>query len=74
MSQHHDSHGGGGTNEWLATHMGGIIMPFGEVFEKVIDKLMVFAVNGAFKKIAGLYLVIFSPIVVLEFLLYLVKS
>ncbi|MDB4992372.1 MAG: hypothetical protein JWL75_617 [Parcubacteria group bacterium] len=73
MSQHHDSHSGGGGMDWLAEHMGGLIMGFGKKFEGFLEKIMFFVVNGGFQRVAIIYLVIFTPILLLEFLIHLVR-
>lgn len=73
MSQHHDEshhggHGGGGATEWVSHHMGGIIMPFGQAFEGLLERVMYFIVNGYFMKAATIYFFVFSPILLLEFI------
>jgi hypothetical protein len=47
--------------------MGGFIMPFGKAFEGLLEKAMFFIVNGYFKKLASWYLVLLSPLLLLEF-------
>jgi hypothetical protein len=59
--------------EWLATHMGGIIMPFGKKFEGFIERIMFFLVNDYFRRIAILYFVLLAPAIVLEFLFHFVR-
>jgi hypothetical protein len=73
MSQQHDSHSGGGGEEWVAKHLGGLIMPFGKKFEGFIEKIMFFLINDYFRKIAVIYMVILTPIIVLEFFVHFVR-
>lgn len=69
----HGGHGGGGIDEWLVNHMSGIIMPFGKVFERCMEQIMFFLVNDFFRKVAIVYLVIFSPILLVEFLVRFIQ-
>ncbi len=73
MSQQHESHSGGGGMEWLAKHMGGIVMPFGQKSEAFFERIMFLLVNNIFQRIALLYMVIFTPLIVLEFLVHFVR-
>jgi hypothetical protein len=69
MSAHgHGSHGGGTPTEWVSQHLGGLILPMGKKFEGFLDKIMFLLVNGFFARAATLYLVIFTPILLFQFL------
>lgn len=53
--------------DWLLLHMGNVITSYGEAFEQFMEKAMMPAVNGAFGKLARLYLYVMTPILVLVF-------
>lgn len=59
--------------EWLAQNMGGLIMPFGQKAERFAERVMFFLVNDFFRRAAVIYMVVFTPLIVLEFLLKFVR-
>jgi len=67
MSGHHESQGSGGGVAWMETHLAGFILPFGKAFERFMDWSMFLAVNGIYLRIAVVYLAVFTPILLLEF-------
>ena len=66
----HGVHGAQGAGAWMEQHLGGLIMPFGERVEKVFESMMSPIVNGLFAKAAVVYLAIFTPVLLVEFLLH----
>ncbi len=73
MSQHHGAHSGGGGPQWLENHLGGLVIPFGERFERFLERIMYFLVNDFFRKAAVFYMVVFTPVLLLEFVFRLVQ-
>lgn len=63
-------HGGEGAVAWMERHLGGIVMPFGERVEALLERMLALLVNGLFSKIAFAYLIVFTPVLVIEFLLH----
>ncbi len=74
MSQHHDAHSGGGGPQWLENHLGGLVMPFGERFERFLDRIMYLLVNDFFRKAAVLYMAVFTPLLLVEYVVRLAHS
>ncbi len=56
-------------NEWLNTHLGGLIMPFGERAEAVMERSMFFFVNNLFTRLSKLFVVVLSPLLLIEFVM-----
>jgi hypothetical protein len=72
MSDNHQPHAGGHHSgnpamDWLILHMGEPITSYGEAFERFMEKAMMPAVNGAFGKMARLYLYVMTPVLVIVF-------
>jgi hypothetical protein len=65
----HGGHHGPSPVAWVATHLGGAIVPFGEWFERRAEGGMFLIVNGFFLRAAAAYLIIFTPVILIEFLI-----
>ena len=69
-----DGHGKGGAAEWLNTHLGGFIVPFGKRAEAAMERSMFLIVNSMFLRLGKLYLVVFTPLVFIELVMHFVGS
>lgn len=81
MAEHHDEHGQDGhgghgapsAGEWLETHLGGLIVPFGERLEVFFDRTMFLIVNGFFMRAAAISVAIMTPVLLIEFMVRTIR-
>jgi len=59
--------------EWVEKHLGGLIVPFGQKFEAFLDRTMFLAVNGIYLRAAIVYVAVFTPLLLLEFVFHFVR-
>ena len=71
MSEHHNTHHAPDYMAWVDKHMGGLIMEFGKRFERFADFIMMPIVNHWFQRLALVYLALFAPFLVMEFIFQL---
>lgn len=72
MSHGHDHHEKSGS-DWLLEHVAGFIIPFGQWFEKRVEK-NAHTINELYRQVGKVYVYIAAPIIIVAFSLYIAKQ